>query len=444
MNRFGRTASLELEDLVQPWGGLFSSSATHETSAIEPRYAIRVARSGDLGRLWGIDPFNRAVGEQPIVLSGSGVDLSSDATLIPALAEGVERYCATTYSEGQFVQATADELGVAALDLDSIPQCSDTELADPRCPLKRPCKTEQIRWIKGVCLLSGEITYVPAVLAYLYLKPTSPAERLCIQITTGCSAHRTYEQSLLGGLMELVERDAIGLTWLQKLPLPRVEFSEIPDRLVPYWQSYLQASKHLEYLFFDATTDMGVPTVYGLQRSLIDPQLATIVCCASASDPVDAVIKVMRDFASVRRYIRHAHAPPAAFGDFTELSHGAAFMARSEQMHAFDFLTNSGRTVRLDEMKTLPQSDDSSMTLRLLLERVRSKGMHVYAVDLTSDEALRCGLRAVRVIVPELQPFAFHYRARYLGHPRLYGAPRLMGLPSYREEELNHWPQPFA
>jgi len=50
----------------------------------------------------------------------------------------------------------------------------------------------------------------------------------------------------------------------------------------------------------------------------------------------------------------------------------------------------------------------------------------------------------VRVIIPGLQPLSFHYRARYLGHPRLYEAPALMGYPVLREEDLNGWPQPFA
>jgi ribosomal protein S12 methylthiotransferase accessory factor len=50
----------------------------------------------------------------------------------------------------------------------------------------------------------------------------------------------------------------------------------------------------------------------------------------------------------------------------------------------------------------------------------------------------------VRVIIPALQPLSFSYRARYLGHARLYQAPRLMGHPVREEADLNPWPQPFA
>jgi ribosomal protein S12 methylthiotransferase accessory factor len=47
-------------------------------------------------------------------------------------------------------------------------------------------------------------------------------------------------------------------------------------------------------------------------------------------------------------------------------------------------------------------------------------------------------------VIPGLQPVGFDYRARYLGHQRLYDAPKQMGYPVYAEEDLNPWPQPFA
>jgi ribosomal protein S12 methylthiotransferase accessory factor len=70
--------------------------------------------------------------------------------------------------------------------------------------------------------------------------------------------------------------------------------------------------------------------------------------------------------------------------------------------------------------------------------------MEAFVVDLSTDEALRCGVRIVRVLIPALQPLSFNYRARYLGHPRLYDAPMQMGHPVHQEEQLNHWPQPFS
>jgi ribosomal protein S12 methylthiotransferase accessory factor len=117
-------------------------------------------------------------------------------------------------------------------------------------------------------------------------------------------------------------------------------------------------------------------------------------------------------------------------------------MARVEQAKAFDFLLQSRREQLLSHMASLPGVDERK-DLQLLLDRFRRLQMDVYAIDLSTDEARRCGMRVVRVVIPALQPFSWRYRTQYLGHSRLYEAPKRMGYPTYSEEQLNHWPQPF-
>jgi ribosomal protein S12 methylthiotransferase accessory factor len=75
---------------------------------------------------------------------------------------------------------------------------------------------------------------------------------------------------------------------------------------------------------------------------------------------------------------------------------------------------------------------------------LRAQCVDAYAVDLTTDEAVREGLRVVRVVAPQLQPLSFQYRARFLRNARLYKVPQAMGYPPKGEAELNSWPQPFA
>ena len=432
-----------LRRLLQRSGGVFSSLTEQTSTFGEPRFVTSLAHSGDLSRLRDISAKIGGNFEQRrISLIGSGVDLETASTVVPALAEGLERYATTMYRKQQFVWATADELGENALDLDTIPRCSEAELADPKCPLVRPSKTERIRWVSGVCLRTGTIRQIPASLVYVFFPATAP-ERLCMQITTGCAAHRSYPEALLGGLLEVIERDAIALTWLQMLPLPRVEVTSVPAALAPYLERSLAASRHLEHSFFNATTDVGVPVIYGVERCYADPRLTTIVCCAAALHPVEALTKVMRDIASVRTYLGQQPSPPDDLRDFCDLPHGASFMARAEQASAFDFLTNSSQTVTLDAIAAFGCTDVAE-ALRRIVQRLHELEMEVFAVDLTTDEALRAGMRVVRVLVPGLQPFAFHYRARYLGHPRLGKAPAAMGYPSREEGRLNPYPQPFA
>jgi ribosomal protein S12 methylthiotransferase accessory factor len=229
----------------------------------------------------------------------------------------------------------------------------------------------------------------------------------------------------------------------QKLPLPRIEVDCLPPQLAAYWELYQRSSQELEYVMFDATTDIGLPTVYGLQISRTNSRLTTLVSCSSALEPAEAVAKVIRDMAACRIAFRKPKVTPASWNNFTELVHGASFMARAEQSHAFDFLLHSGRERTLSSIFSFCGATETP-PLQLVLDQLRRKHLEAYAVDLSTDEALRSGMRVVRVLIPGLQPFSFHYRAQYKGHARLYDAPRRMGYPVHREEQLNEWPQPFA
>ena len=376
-------------------------------------------------------------------VEGAGVGLSEPAATVRAKAEALERYCACVLTDDQFIRASANELGSAALDLSTIPRCSANELSNPRCPLLLPDKAVPIRWVKGISLFDGRQVYLPVIMIYLYAGIEGPGERIWFPISTGCAAHTTLESALLAGILEVVERDAISLTWLQQLPLPRLELDHVSGELASFLERYQRACKELEYMFFDATTDVGLPTVYGLQLSPANKRVTTLVSCSTSLDPAAAVMGSIREMAAGRIAFRQPRPTPESLEEFTEIFHGASYMARAEQAGAFDFLVHSGRTRLLSEMPGMSNAD-SRQGLRRVLDRLKQKQLEAFAVDLSTDEALRAGMRVVRVLIPRLQPLAFHYRARYLAHPRLYEGPKQMGYPVHLEERLNQWPQPFA
>jgi ribosomal protein S12 methylthiotransferase accessory factor len=431
-----------LRSLCQPLGGLLRFGSQHLAYGDEPRLTTQIVRLGDLGRICpNVKRDSSANVPAPITASGAG--LTTDDCLIASLGEGLERYCACLYTADQVIWASANELGRDALDLDTVPRCSARELAHPRCPLVLPDKGAVRRWVRGLSLLDGRLVYLPLVMVYLFSGYSTPSERIAFQISTGCAAHESFDRALIGAIFEIFERDSVSLTWLQRLRLTRIEVDDPPPVLAPLWEHYQASSKELEYFFFDATTDIGVPTVYGLQVSRTDSLLTTLVSCSTAMNPVEALVKVFRDMAASRTAFRRERTTPDNFDDFSNIFHGAAFMARAEQRTAFDFLLDSDHTRFLSDIAPL-ECTNEKQSLQIVLELLRRKRFDVYAVDLTSDEALRSGIRVVRVLIPALQPFSFHYLAQYKGHSRLYDAPRQMGYPVYKEEQLNHWPQPFA
>jgi len=424
--------------LLQEQGGLFSGTVSSHTNGDEPRMTLERVGLGDVGVLW---PEIAKRGNAGKSVHGAGAGLSYEEALIPALAEGLERYSTCVFRSEQFVWAAAGELGIGALDLDTVPRCSVTELAHPKCPLILPDKTKPIRWVRGLSALDGSVKYIPVVMVYSHAGFAVSGERFWISISTGCAAHVSYESALFAGICEVIERDAISIVWLQKLALPRIELDCLPPPLPAYWRRYENASADVEYLFFDATSDLGVPTVYGLQLAMHNSRVTTLVSCGTGTSIPVALAKVIRDMAAIRCTFPRAISVPTEWDSFTDVMHGATYMASADRLGAFDFLTKTKATKRISEIVT---DRSSQVTLQSLVDTLKRLRLETYIVDLTTDEAIRAGMRVLRVIIPGLQPLSFRYRARYLGHPRLYEAPLRMGYPAHPENQLNDWPQPFA
>lgn len=373
-------------------------------------------------------------------IHGTGSSVSTTEARIPALGELLERYCATIYSEQNFVVSSARSLTGNCLSLAAVPQCSMRELLDPLCPVSPPDQDIPIRWVRSVCLTEDRDCFVPACMVYPALTHCNSGERFAFPISTGCAAHVSMEQAVIAGLCEVLERDAISLTWLQMLSLPELISDSVPNDLSPEWQAHLFSSKDIHCRFFDATTDIGIPTVYGIQHVERDRRACYIASCATDLDFPAALSKVRRDMAVSSIGFRHPRSFPDHREDCSGLWDGAIYMARSDMSHAYNFLLGHSVGVNFVDLNAKAETDD----LSTLLRRLSGLGHPVYAVDLTTDEALHAGMRVVKVLVPTLQPLSFSYRARFLGHPRLYTAPKRMGYKVLSEDEINPWPQPFA
>jgi ribosomal protein S12 methylthiotransferase accessory factor len=430
------TTTARLQDLVSPLGGLISHVMQLPVEPSSPPLAVFSADLGDVSTVLPYLCGPECLGS----LDGTGTAVDAERAGIVAVAEALERYANCVYDERQFRWATADELGAEALDLDSLPRCSPTELADPHCAIAPPDRSARMRWMRGLDMRTGKPCWVPAVLVFMHFTAHG-AERITNPISTGAATHPDPAVAVCGALCEVIERDAISLTWLQQLALPRIELDTVGPELQRYLD--LSADRDMTIQLFDATTDVGIPTVYGVSIAPDHPTCRTVVSCATSLDPQTAAAKAICETVSVRIALHGAQPPSEDVRTFTGVSDGAAYLCGPERAEAFDFLLDSPARRRLSEMPTLSTGDPTA-DLRLVCSRLAACGMDAYVVDLTTDEALRVGMTVVRAIVPALQPLTFNYRARFLGHPRLYEAPARMGYPTRPEAELNAWPQPFA
>lgn len=374
--------------------------------------------------------------------AGSGTGLSASEALVPALVEALERRAASSVDRDRLKIATAAELGEYALPLESLPKCSDREMRSRRCGLSKPVMDQPMRWIEGTSLLTGRNIAIPHSLVYLRTDPLAPHERLQVPISTGLAAHNNLARAISCALLEVIERDALSIMWLQRIPGVRVDPFAREDWELEWLK---QRSARLEYHFWEISTDLPVSVVCCLRRSPDHETAHSLMTCAASLDIGAALTKAARDISARAIGFRSERSLPANLEDFTRLHHGATYMAAKIRSKAFDFMFGSKGDSH-DTKVDWPQLKQNTPEEELgyLMGALRERGLDAYAVDLTTPEAATVGVSVVRVLVPGLQPLPYVYAARYLGHPRLYQVPRLLGLKVYGEHEVNTWPLPFA
>lgn len=427
--------------LMAPYGGLvskFSSFNSSEGFGGVPFHMM----TGQLGYLkLGFGRISAAHGKSTsateMSIGGAGADEKLELARVRALAEALERYAMCVIDDDEYVVASQRELGEEALDLASIPRCSAEEY---KTNTMRPADPDGlIRWVKGYSLTENRPRYVPLVMSHIYTKDW-PAERFWLQISTGVAAHTDFTTAVVAAICEVIERDAIAMTWLAKLELPNLLFHEAaPAEFAPKLE--FANRNEIRHFFFDATTDVGVPTVYLLQLKDGDPNAAQFVNCATGFCAWECCAKLVRESACGRTQVELGIPYPDSFDKFVSLTHGASYMGKPERRGEFDFLLNSTTSRKIGEMKVEGVNTEAEK-LRYLVQRFNELGMEILLVDLTTDELRDAGLWVVRAVIPGLVPMTPIHSARFLDHPRLKDYPSKAGFAPV--ESFNPAPQPFA
>lgn len=303
-----------------------------------------------------------------------------------------------------------------------------------------------MRWVQGFSLISGRSQWVPVSAVFISSPFRYPGEAFTLPISTGSALAASYEQATVSGICEVIERDGLMLTWLQQLSLPQIDYSSCADPA--FWQRMDRiADAEVQQYFFDATTDLGVGTVYALQVAPRSP-LAVLVMASTRLNPTEALIKVMDEASASRIALEQLVHQPARFQPddyrtFTRLTDGAVFYGDMARFSAFDFLFQGTQRRPLTALRNLATGNPAT-DLDRLIEIFRQRNLELLVVDITLPQVRAVDLYAVKVVAPQLMPLVTNHSMRFTATPRLYDAPRRMGYRVRAPQELNPWPQPFA
>lgn len=389
-----------------------------------PRYFVR-------NDACGVAPTDYAV-------PAGGAGFEYEEALWRALGEAAERYAAGICPTERLIVATRRRLGERALPVERLIGFSERQYSRPGFPFARFDPDVLMRWIEGWNLTRGTPSFLPASLVYLGYEAVSPREILQPGLSSGMAAGRTLEQALLGGILELVERDAFMAAWLLRY-VPRALAEDELDSILAPRERELLHHPGVRALLLDVTTDVGLPAVVALlqprnrRAAVVGASAGPTLARAAARALVEAfqtlnwaivlertprvlALEDVRDFADhVRFYL-----DPANFAKLEWLFHGVPQPARGAS-----------------------EPDDASpeACLPRALAHLERAGFEVHYVETTTPD-LRClGFRTVRVLIPGLHPLGVGWNHVHEDERRLACIARYWGVPM--PARLNPDPHPF-
>ena len=336
----------------------------------------------------------------------AGVADDWDAAFMKGIGEAIERYAAGVYDETTFRRAAPGDVD-GALDPGTCVNPTGTHL-DPG----------EIPWIPGEELASGRGTWLPAELVVF----PPPTRTIRPPITTGLSLGNTIDEAIVGGLAEVLERDATMLAWYSTFePLALAVDDPIYERL-----ERRAAFEDLELEPLLVTQDIDLPVVACLVHRDRWPALAL-----GSAAGLDAN----------RAAIRAAEEALQNWMELEEMGERAA-TAEAERLaaHARDptpARTGLAPAGTVDATSVTQERDaDARVRRERLVDLVTAAGMTPYAARTTPRDVERLGFEGVRVVVPTAQPLL-------LGDPyfgdRAEKVPRTLGY----EPRLDRSPHPF-
>jgi thiazole/oxazole-forming peptide maturase SagD family component len=154
-----------------------------------------------------------------------------------------------------------------------------------------------IALVKGVCLATGENVLIPKDMTSWFFG-TRENDHLFINATTNGSAGSfTKEDAILGGLYEVIERDAFLVHWLIQTVPDCIHIETLPSDILLLVDLF--KNKGIEVTILDTMTDTCVPTVaiFGMVGNGED--MRVVVSAAAGFTYVDAIRKALTELVIV-------------------------------------------------------------------------------------------------------------------------------------------------
>jgi ribosomal protein S12 methylthiotransferase accessory factor len=429
-----------LRDLVSPKVGLIREIRPQGRGADEPLPPYLYTAT--------LSNFDfRVANKVDRIAAGKGI--TREDAIASAIGEATERYCAYHWDPRRTNLAKWGDLKIRSINPQGCVLYSERQYATLDWPYARWTAEQDVAWINGVDLCDGAPVALPASLVYLVFPPPRVEDYFAPSTSNGLAAGETLASAALGGLCEVMERDAMLIAWMNRLPAVELKFDD---------SSGFSRRIHRHYAHFGVNvraflmpSDLPAATVMAISFEEDPTRPANVVGLGCHPDPNVALLKALFELCQGRpaEGARFLKTPPQDrlnhYEDVQSLEDHSAFMSQMNRRHEFEFLWQTNEMKRVDELPN-PSTGDPAQDLERCAAELAAKGHRGAFAELTTPDLIDYGVHVVRVIVPELQPVHFGHGQERLGGERLFTLPQQLGFAESvrNESDLNPCPHPLA
>lgn len=299
------------------------------------------------------------------------------------------------------------------------------------------CVNQKYFWKKAMNITQGREVYVLADCIYFPYSPVTP--RYTYANSSGAAAHYDYGEAIKNATLELVERDAFMIVWLNQIRMPKISRNSLPESIIKRINALHKVGFRVVVKSF--TLDLA-PVVFVFAQSE-DLPLTTCAACSTfdAEEALDHALMEVEAavFCGLTSNSGKRIKPEEV--RYTE-DHGYLYHQR-DYFRKADFLSAGRKIISLKEIENGAPRDWEE-----LMARLDNIGRSLIVVDLAIPKEINPSekLHIVKTFIPGVIPMSFGYGLEPCGMDRVYNLPFQMGYLSRRlsYSELSKHPHPYT
>ena len=352
---------------------------------------------------------------------GLGVSENRKDAMTGCLAEALERYCMSYIPKKEIIKSKKCNLASNHV-FEGFSTYSDEQYKNNSILLNP--NIDEIEWTKVYNIINKEnYMYWPASLIYLPFDVNKPVAETT---STGMAAGFSIDDCIMSGLLELLERDALMINFMQRLNPPEIDIDTIYGK-----NKELIKKIKLEYniKIYKLYSDINIPIYLSIIYKINGKKTHYGIGACASIDSDYAINKSLKECLFTYFYSLNIMDVKVNNPNKIKTLYEHFLYYQGDN---FDKLLFNSKKVKYKKEK---------LSFKDMIKILESNNIDIYFKELTTDDIKKSGIKVVKVVSPTLIDLNKSHIYPRLGANRFFDVPKKLGL-NY-QEELVDLPHPF-